>query len=227
MSNVIAPVRQWSRDRILKVRSRVHRTLDVQQEQVNSDIEALKRKIICDIHGHGFSALTAWDDYLSSRKHWSGSELRDLEHSTDDLQRGWVMFVSILDDAEAKQAAAAKPVELSEDLTDEPESLPSSSQSSPSDELSSYPVPSLPSRYVRSPQSSGEQGMFQSAQSTSRNDKHSKGRHSTSSARSPSPPVQGENEDDRVVACLLARNTRSWMPRTPRRRSSRESDYSY
>lgn len=42
MSNVIAPVRQWSRDRILKVRSRVHRTLDVQQEQVNSDIEALK-----------------------------------------------------------------------------------------------------------------------------------------------------------------------------------------
>lgn len=42
MSNAIAPVRQWSRDRILKVRSRVHRTLDVQQEQVNSDIEALK-----------------------------------------------------------------------------------------------------------------------------------------------------------------------------------------
>lgn len=42
MSNIIAPVRQWSRDRILKVRARVHRTLDVQQEQVNSDIEALK-----------------------------------------------------------------------------------------------------------------------------------------------------------------------------------------
>lgn len=129
------------------------------------------------------------------------------------------MFVSILDHAEAQQAAAAMPVELTEHLTDEPELL-QSSQSTPSDEYSSYPVPS---RYARSPQSSAEQGF----QSSSRNHKHSKGRHSTSSARSPSPPVQGENEDDRVVACLLARNTRSWMPRTPRRRSSRESDYSY
>lgn len=181
--------------------------------------DAPQRKIICNIHGHGFSALTAWDDYLSSRKHWSGSGLRDLEHSTDELQRGWVMFVSILDDSEAKQAAAAKAVDLSEHLTEEPESL-SSSQSSPSDEYSSYPIPS---RYTRSPQSSAEPGL----KSAVRNNKHSKGRHSTSSARSPSPPAHSESEDDRVVACLLARNTRSWMPRTPRRRSSRESDYGY
>lgn len=42
MGGVVARVRGWPRERILKIRARVHRTLDVQQEQVNSDIEADK-----------------------------------------------------------------------------------------------------------------------------------------------------------------------------------------
>lgn len=130
------------------------------------------------------------------------------------------MFKSILDDAEAKQAAQAKHVELTEHLVDEPESL-LSPQSSPTEEYSSY--------VTRSPQSSAETALRNTLAGRSgghgRNH-HSKGRHSTSSARSPSPAgLSSENEDDRVVACLLARNTRSWMPRTPRRRSSRDSDY--
>lgn len=181
--------------------------------KLSAHADIAQRKIICNIYGHGFDALTAWDEYLASRKHWSGSELRDLEHQTDDLQRGWIMFVTILDDAEAKQAAQAKQVGLAED----PESLPSSSQSSPSDEYM---------RYARSPRSSAETGFRHtgSAAKSSRH-RHHKGRHSSSSARSPSPATPPESEDDHVVAGLLARNTRSWMPRTPRRRSSRESDY--
>lgn len=152
------------------------------------------------MYGHGFSALAAWDEYRASRKLWSGPELRDLEHATDDLQRGWTMFVAILEDAEARQAKA---VDADTDV-----------------DMDTAPLSSSPDDLARSP-SSAEHG-FRAARSHT-----GRARHSSSSARSPSPPRVPENEDDRVVACLLARNTRSWMPRTPRRRSSRESDYSY